>query len=91
MARRNPIWSHNAPGGDVRRDALAVLRDAAERCAEQDMRTEDVLGALDYLAGGATRKEAFRNFERGLEVLDAAERQRRVRTAYDAIVRVLSP
>jgi hypothetical protein len=86
-----PIWSHNAPGGNVRRDALAILRDATERCDEQDMRNEDVLGALAYLEQDATRKSAFERFRQGLEILDAAERRKRVVSAYDSIVRVLSP
>jgi hypothetical protein len=33
----------------ARRDALAVLLDAVQRCWEQDMHTEEVRDALDFL------------------------------------------
>lgn len=46
----------------ARRDALAVLRDAAQRCWEQDMQTEEVREALDFLSsrvGGTWMTERF--------------------------------
>ena len=40
-------WADAAAEGQAVRDAFAVLIDALERCCEQDMRTDDVMAALD--------------------------------------------
>jgi hypothetical protein len=42
-----------------------------------------------YLEQEAISKTAFQRFRQGLEILDAAERRKRVTSAYDSIVRVL--
>lgn len=71
------------------RDALLVLKDAAGRCAEEDMRKPEVAAALAYLAGMAARREAFGRFWRGLHLPDPATRSAAVLEAYGAIDRVL--
>jgi len=38
-------------------DALAILQDALDRCRTEDMRTPEVLGALDFLE--ATKAQGF--------------------------------
>lgn len=46
----------------ARRDALAVLQDAAQRCWEQDMQAAEVREALDFLGsrvGGTWMTERF--------------------------------
>jgi hypothetical protein len=55
------------------------------------MRTDDVLGMLDYLAHGSSRNFPFERVRQGLEIMDAAEGRQRVRTTYDAIVQRLNP
>jgi hypothetical protein len=42
--------------------ALAVLTDALHRCRDEDMRTPDVLAALDFLAARSTVKWPFEQF-----------------------------
>jgi hypothetical protein len=49
--------------------ALAVLTDVLERCRSEDMRTPDVLAALDFLAARATIKWPFEQFRE--ELLDS--------------------
>jgi hypothetical protein len=83
-------WAEETADAFGCRDALAVLQDAAERCAEEDMRTAHVLAALAYLSATATRRGAFGAFRKGLEVPDPAGRSRAVCEALAAIRRVLS-
>jgi hypothetical protein len=48
--------------------AIEVLREAADLCAEVDMRTDDVQAALDYLASIAARRAALIAFRKGLDI-----------------------
>ena len=84
-------WADDTADTFGRRDALAILRDAVERCGEQDMRTSDVSAALAYLEAIGTRQRAFIDFRAGLDLPDALERSQAVLRAYKAVVRVLSP
>ena len=71
-----------APGDDAfvdvpaRRDALGVLRDAADRCQEEDMRTPVVREALDFLKCRSAREGLFERFWRALSHPDIFERRR---------------
>lgn len=47
--------------------ALAVLKDALERCRREDMRTTEVYRALDFLEPHAVRKWPFDQFRDALE------------------------
>lgn len=71
------------PSGDdayleqlARRDALSVLRDAADRCQEQDMRTADVRAALDFLKSRSSRESLFERFWSALSHADVMGRRR---------------
>ena len=46
--------------------ALNILTDALARCREEDMRTVEVLAALDSLAARATTKWPFEQFREAL-------------------------
>lgn len=70
------------PSGDdahverpARRDALAVLRDAADRCMEQDMQTDDVRAALDFLQSRVTGSWMTERFWRALHHPDIWSRR----------------
>lgn len=82
-------WAEETADDFGTRDALAVLRVAVERCAEEDMRTAEVMAALAYLEPLATRGGAFRAFRAGLGLPDPASRLVAVLAAYEGIVRVL--
>lgn len=82
-------WADDTADTFGRRDALAILRDAVERCGDQDMRTSDVDTALAYLEAIGTRQRAFADFRLGLGLLDPFERSQAVLCAYRAIVRLL--
>jgi hypothetical protein len=71
-------WAEETADAYGRRDALAVLQDAAERRTDEDMRTGQVLAALSFLSASATRQGAFRAFRVGLDLLDPLERSRAV-------------
>ena len=46
--------------------ALAVLEDAVNRCMTEDVCTDEVTGALEYLGTQATLKWPFDQFRRAL-------------------------
>jgi hypothetical protein len=83
------IWAEETADTYGQRDALAVLQDAAERCADEDMRTPEVMAALAFLATTATRQGAFRSLRRGLDAPDPLERSTAVSAALAAIRRFL--
>lgn len=47
--------------------ALAVLADALDRCEREDMRTDAVFAALDFLSARSEVKWPFENFRRALD------------------------
>ena len=91
---RKAYYGMAFPGGDdsaflvpARRDALNVLRDAADRCWEQDMRTEEVHAALDFLKTELGRDWIFDAFWKALLDPDVAGRRRRALAELRVIVR----
>jgi hypothetical protein len=48
------------------KNALAVLADAVDRCREEDMRTAEVIAALDLLARRASTRWPFEQFKESL-------------------------
>lgn len=82
-------WAEETADAFGSRDALAVLRDAADRCGEEDMRTAHVAAALAFLSASATRQGAFEAFRRGLAIPDPETRSQAVLEAYRTIFRVI--
>lgn len=72
----------------ARRDALAVLRNAADCCWEQDMRTEEVRAALDFLKR-CEHDGMCERFWRALHYPDPLERRRLARMELRVIARSL--
>jgi hypothetical protein len=71
-------------------DAMKILKDAANRCADEDyLRPKEVDAALDYLAGLSVRKDLIERFRRKLNVSHPLARQSSVRAAYEALEREL--
>ncbi|WP_250504687.1 hypothetical protein [Caballeronia sp. AZ7_KS35] len=83
------LWAEESAESWGKADALALLRDAVLCCPNEDMRTAEVLAALDYLGNGATRPAPFAAFRKALDVPDPADRYRQAREAYHAIGKVL--
>ena len=52
---------------DLHAAALAVLQDALNRCRHEDMRTPEVLAALDLLETNADPKWPFAQFQEALD------------------------
>src|SRR4028118_698605 len=81
------------PGDDAhieqwaRRDALRVLRDAADRCQEQDMRTDEVRAALDFVKRGSDYPALFERFWTALSHPDLEGRRRIALTELGVIAR----
>lgn len=82
-------WAEETADAYGRRDALAVLQDAADRCGEEDMRTGQVMAALSFLSASATRQGALRAFRVGLDLTDPLGRSRAVYSALVSIRAVL--
>lgn len=79
------LWAEETVDHYGRRDALEVLRQAAERTAESDQRTPELRAALRYLRGFATRPAIIERFAGALEVNDPTLRAQLAREAYGAI------
>lgn len=82
-------WAEETADQFGRRDALEVLRQAAERAANEDQRTDHVHAAIDYLSRFATRPAILERFRSALEVTDPVHRAHQVREAYRDILRHL--
>jgi hypothetical protein len=83
------LWAEECAPARLQRDALAVLADAAGRCAEQDMRTPAVIEALAFLEGQLLRPPLCRRFRAALDIPDPLVRASAVRSAIKAIERGL--
>lgn len=83
------VWAEESADHYGRRDAFAVLTDAFERCRDEDMNTEHVFAALDYLAEFTPRASPFNQFRRALQVEHPEERCQAVHSALRAVRRAL--
>jgi ATP-dependent helicase YprA (DUF1998 family) len=88
--RKKPIWHDRVPSANRKRDALVVLREAAENCLERDIQTEEVLSALTMLIETSPRAYVFIRFRKALRIPEAGPRQSAVRNAYDGAERYLT-
>jgi hypothetical protein len=83
------FWAEETADRYGRRDALEVLRLAAERCAEDDQRTQELQAAIQYLCRFATRPVILERLQAALEEHDPVQRVRLALEAYRAIERHL--
>lgn len=82
-------WADDAAEDRLVRDALAVLRDAAGRCADQDVRTDELAAALAFLERRLVRPALCSTFRTALDLRDPLARYNAVRAAYNAIARAV--
>lgn len=66
--------------------SLAVLRDAVERCQDEDMRTDEVLAALEYLRGCIKRVSCINSFRQSLDIQNPIQRYQAANFSLKAIV-----
>jgi hypothetical protein len=83
------LWADECAPARLQREALAVLADAAGRCAEQDMRTPEVIAALAFLEGQLLRPALCRRFRAALETPDSCARAAAVQSALKGLERGL--
>jgi len=76
------------PGDDISH-AIEVLSRASERCQDEDMRTDEVFAALDYLDSVASRKTALMALRNGLDVQHPEQRRQVVASAVRSIRRAV--
>jgi len=81
------IWADESACSHGSKDALAVLEDALARCRDQDMRTTDVLAALDYLEPQAARQWPFQSFRSALDMQNPETRWQNLNAALNGIRR----
>lgn len=79
------IWAEENADRKGRRDAIAILKAARDRCIDEDMRTPDVMAALDWLEPQAVRKWPFRQFRQALDMTNPDGRWQKVNAAFNAI------
>lgn len=82
-------WAGDSGTARLQRDALAVLADAAMRCAEQDMRTPEVKAALAYLERHMVRPALCGTFRAALNLRDPLARASAAHNACKAIERAV--
>lgn len=74
----------------ARSHSIAVLRDAVERCQDEDMRTDEVLAALEYLRGCIKRVGCINSFRRSLDIQNPDQRQQALGHYLEAISRAVN-
>jgi hypothetical protein len=81
------LWADDTADDYGKRDAMAILADAARRCFDEDMRQrQELQNALDYLARATSRAVYLNRFRKALDEPDPAVRFRAARDAYNAPV-----
>lgn len=78
-------WAVEHSGRYARRDALAILADALDRCRDEDMRTPDVIAALDYLQPQAVRQWPFASLRRALDMTNPEGRWQNANAPFNGI------
>jgi hypothetical protein len=82
------LWAEETADDYGKRDAMAILADAAGRCYDQDMRQrQELRDALDYLARVTSRAVYINRFRKALEEPNPAVRFRAAGDAYRALLR----
>lgn len=80
-------WTDKAAEDEAVREAIAVLEHALGRCQDEDMRTEAVMAALDYLAARAAKDWPIVNFRKALDFTDPIGRSQNVNASLNGIKR----
>jgi hypothetical protein len=81
------VWAEESAGRFGVRDALGVLQHAVSRCVDEDVRTEDVFAALEFLEAHVARRWPLDQFRRGLETTDPYSRTHALSVAIRALRR----
>ena len=82
------LWASESADEYGKRDAMAILADAAGRCIDDDMRQRrEVLDALEYLARVTSRAVYVNRFRKALDEPNPAVRFRAAGDAYRALQR----
>lgn len=82
------LWAEETADQYGKRDAMAILADAAGRCFDEDMRQRrELLDALEYLAQVTSRAVYVNRFKKALEEPNPAIRFRAAGDAYKALQR----
>lgn len=84
-------WAEDSSQNRLLRDAMAALREATFRCADEDVRTTELQAAIVLLERHMTRPVLCSTFRQSLEIRDPYERAIAVREAFGAIVRNILP
>jgi hypothetical protein len=84
------LWADDTADDYGKRDAMAILADAARRCFDEDMRQrQELQNALDYLARATSRAVYLNRFRKALDEPNPAGRFRAALDAYNALLRRL--
>ncbi len=68
-----------------KRDAFAILVNAAKKAYGEEIRPDEVQDAINYLKGFSTRDRPFEDYLKALGIPDPT---RRVQSLYDALHRI---
>lgn len=84
-------WSDDSSHQRLVRDAVSILREAMLRCADDDVRSDELKQALLFLERHMTRPEHCARFRQNLDIRDPVQRAIAVRETFASIVKTLSP
>lgn len=75
------LWAEEGADERGKLDAWAVLKDALKRTIEEDVRSQNLNDALDYLERMAAHKAGLKAFRNALEIVPPMERYQAMRAA----------
>jgi hypothetical protein len=85
------LWAEESADEYGKRDAMAILADAAGRCVDDDMRQrQEVLDAIEYLARVTNCPVDLNRFRKALDEPNPSVRFRAAGEAYKALQRRLT-
>jgi hypothetical protein len=84
-------WAEDSSHNRLLRDAVAVLREATYRCADEDVRSPELRAALLVLERHMTRPSLCSTLRQNLDIRDSYQRAVAARETFGAIVRNLFP
>lgn len=85
------LWAEEGADPLGQRDAWAILLDAVKRTYYEDVRSKELIDALDFLESYALRKRPFQEFRMALGISNPPRRLIALRDAADRIAKVLGP
>lgn len=80
-------WAGNSIREQAISEAISILEDAFERSTDQDMRTDEIKDALDFLEGEGGKPWPMQSYRKALEIPNQRARWQNLNAALNGICR----